>query len=46
MAKGQHVALPEGFEKRWLTPAHKSQSQKVKELVKRLAEDPKLKKLV
>jgi mannose-1-phosphate guanylyltransferase len=26
--------------------AHKSQSQKVKELVKRLAEDPKLKKLV
>jgi mannose-1-phosphate guanylyltransferase len=26
--------------------AHKSQAQKVKELVKRLAEDPKLKKLV
>ena len=26
--------------------AHKSQSQKVKELVRRLAEDPRLKKLV
>ena len=26
--------------------AHKSQAQKVKELVKRLAEDPRLKKLV
>ena len=26
--------------------AHKSQAQKVKELVKRLAEDPKLRKLV
>jgi hypothetical protein len=26
--------------------AHKSQAQKVKELVKRLAEDPKLKKLI
>ena len=26
--------------------AHKGQAQKVKELVKRLAEDPKLKKLV
>jgi mannose-1-phosphate guanylyltransferase len=26
--------------------AHKSQAQKIKELVKRLAEDPKLKRLV
>jgi hypothetical protein len=26
--------------------AHKSQAQKIKELVKRLAEDPKLRKLI